>query len=74
MSFRGGGLFGRGGGGVNGRGAYKIMQKSSVQKNKNILFDKLHEKKEKKEKHPNFELNVITTSVINTSTCEINTI
>ena len=37
----------------------------------NILFDKLHEKKEK---HPNFELDVITTSVINTSTCEINTI
>ena len=39
----------------------------------NILFDKLHEKKEK-EKHPNFDLDVITTSVINTSTCEINTI
>ena len=28
----------------------------------------------KKEKHPNFDLGVITTSVINTSTCEINTI
>lgn len=37
----------------------------------NILFDKLHEKKEK---HSNFELDVITTSVINTSSCEINTI
>ena len=29
-------------------------------------YFELHEKKEKKEKHPNFELNVITTSVINT--------
>jgi len=37
---------------------------------RNTLFDKLHKKKEK---HPNFELDVITTSVI-TSTCDINTI
>ena len=36
----------------------------------NILFDKLHEKKEN-EKHPNFELDFITASVNNTSTFEI---
>ena len=38
MGFRGGGLFGRGGG-LNGRGAYKIMQKSSVQNNKKNDFN-----------------------------------
>ena len=44
ISFRGGGLFGgegaySGGGGLNERGAYKIMQKSSVQNNKNNDFN-----------------------------------
>ena len=37
----------------------------------NILFDKL---KKKKRKHPNFELDIITTRDIKTSTYEINTI
>ena len=37
----------------------------------NILLEKL---KERKEKHPNFELDIITTSVINTSTCKIDNI
>ena len=36
MSFRGGAYSG---GGLNGRGAYKIMQKSSVQNNKNNDFN-----------------------------------
>ena len=36
MSFRGGGLFGRG---VKREGAYKIMQKSSVQNNKKNDFN-----------------------------------
>ena len=38
MSFRGGELIREEG--LNGRGAYKIMQKSSVQKNKNNDFNK----------------------------------
>ena len=37
MSFRGGGLF--------GRGAYKIMQKSSVQNNKNNDFNTTFEQR-----------------------------
>ena len=39
MSFRGGAYSG-GGGGLNEREAYKIMQKSSVQKNKTNDFNK----------------------------------